>query len=288
MSTAATEAPARGNALARLPWSLWGRQALAILRLEVRKSFLGRRALPLYLLALTPVFVATVWNLVVRFEFQEATLGDAGIFFAHLYQGFYLKFALYFGCVWIFMNLFRGEVLDRSLHYYLLAPVRREVLVASKYLAGGLASVLLFGGSAAAAFGLSYLPFGGAAREFVLGGPGLGHAAAYTGVTVLACLGYGAIFLFFGLLIRNPIIPALAIWGWEAINFLLPPLLKKASVVFYLKSLYPVAIPDSPFAILADPTPAWIAVPGLLLVAAALVTLAALRIRGLEIRYTDD
>ena len=32
------------------------------------------------------------------------------------------------------MNLFRGEIVDRSLHYYFLSAVRREVLVVGKYL----------------------------------------------------------------------------------------------------------------------------------------------------------
>ena len=42
------------------------------------------------------------------------------------------------------MNLFRGEVVDRSLHYYFLAPVRREVLVVGKYLSGLIATIALF------------------------------------------------------------------------------------------------------------------------------------------------
>jgi hypothetical protein len=33
--------------------------------------------------------------------------------------------------------------------------------------------------------------------------------------------------LIVGLFFRNPIIPALMLYGWEWINFLLPPLLKK-------------------------------------------------------------
>ncbi|HEV3073916.1 MAG TPA: hypothetical protein VHB47_05795, partial [Thermoanaerobaculia bacterium] len=41
------------------PRALWRRQLGAVVRLELRKSFLGRRALGLYLLALAPpaVFV---------------------------------------------------------------------------------------------------------------------------------------------------------------------------------------------------------------------------------------
>ena len=42
------------------------------------------------------------------------------------------------------MNLFRGEMLDKTLHYWFLAPARREVLLAGKYLAGLIAAVVIF------------------------------------------------------------------------------------------------------------------------------------------------
>ncbi len=74
------------------------------------------------------------------------------------------------------------------------------------------------------------------------------QALTYLGITALACIGYGAVFLIIGLFFRNPIIPAILIYGWEWINFLLPPLLKKLSVIHYLHSLTPVPIPEGPFA----------------------------------------
>jgi hypothetical protein len=70
-------------------------------------------------------------------------------------------------------------------------------------------------------------------------GPRFGPSLRYAGITMLACVGYGAFFLVVGLFIRNPIIPALLLYGWEWLNFLLPPLLKKISVIHYLNSLMP-------------------------------------------------
>ncbi len=52
----------------------------------------------------------------------------------------------------IFNNLFRGEMLEKTLHYYYLTPLRRELLVAGKYLAGLGTALVLFVGSAAASF----------------------------------------------------------------------------------------------------------------------------------------
>src|SRR5207249_1626717 len=49
--------------------------------------------------------------------------------FAGVFQLYYVRLAIFFGCVGVFMNLFRGEMLDKSLHFYLLSPMPREVLL---------------------------------------------------------------------------------------------------------------------------------------------------------------
>ncbi len=41
--------------------------------------------------------------------------------------------------------------------------------------------------------------------------PGLSHLLWYCAAAALACLGYGSVFLAAGLLLRNPIIPAVVI-----------------------------------------------------------------------------
>ena len=71
-------------------------------------------------------------------------LGRDSIMFAGVFQFFFLRLAVFFGCLGIFMNLFRGEILDRSLHFYFLAPIRREVLMVGKFLAGLLATCVIF------------------------------------------------------------------------------------------------------------------------------------------------
>jgi hypothetical protein len=273
-----------------LNWSLWARQTLAVLRLELGKNFLGRRALLLYALAAMPLAVLGAAAAVVResdgaFKSFEV-LSDT---YSFLYGGLILRTLVFFGCAWVFMNLFRGEVVDRSLHYYFLAPVRREVLVVGKYLSGLLATATLFCVTTLGAFALVYLGFYPAqGAEYVVNGPGLGQALTYACITVLACVGYGAVFLLVGLFFRNPIIPALLLYGWEWVNFLLPPLLKKASVIHYLHSLAPVPPPSGPFAVLAEPTPAWISVPSLLVFTALTLLLAGLRIRRQEISYAGE
>ena len=56
------------------------------------------------------------------------------------------------------MNLFRGELVDRSLHYYFLSSVRREVLVVTKYLSGLVTAIILFASTTIVSMLLLYLP----------------------------------------------------------------------------------------------------------------------------------
>ena len=197
-----------------LPWSLWWRQIRAIFRLEIEKNFLSRRSILLYLLALIPIVPLI---LLAPFtppgdEWQDFT--QYNMIFAIYYGGLILRTVVFFGCAWIFMNLFRGDMIDRSLHFYFLSPVRREVLVAGKYLSGLVTSIILFTGTTIVAMLLLYLPhFPAESSRYFLDGQGLGQLLTYSGITMLACVGYGAFFLVVGLFFRNPIIPAILLYG---------------------------------------------------------------------------
>jgi hypothetical protein len=133
--------------------------------------------------------------------------------------------------------------------------------------------------------------FGPQFQEFYFAGSGLHQLASYVGVTVLACVGYGAVFTLMGLFFRNPMIPAAAVMVWEGLNAFLPPVLKKFSVIFYLKSLCPVDVPVSgPLVLLAqDATPVspWLAVPGLLLLSLLTMIYAGIRLRKFEVTYVE-
>jgi len=272
-----------------LAWSLWWRQIRAIFRLEIEKNFLSRRSILLYLLALIPIVPLILLAAFTPPGNEWQDFNQYNMIFAVYYGGLILRTVVFFGCAWIFMNLFRGDMIDRSLHFYFLSPVRREVLVAGKYLSGLVTSIILFTATTVVAMLLLYLPhFPSEASRYFLDGQGLGQLLTYAGITMLACVGYGAFFLVVGLFFRNPIIPAIVLYGWEWLNFLMPPLLKKISVIHYLQSLAPVPVSEGPFAVVAEPTPAWIAVPSLILVTALVLILASRRIRHMEIRYGGD
>ena len=353
--------------------TMWLAQIGAVIRLEMAKTFLSKRGLWVYLLALAPVGITTIHSLVemssgeqrramaaarpvspevlqsitqgmttldvigragephyrgrliqgrrqsfdsyqytdgrdqytfffvddkmarVAIDARDTIASDQTIF-ASIFQFFFLRLAVFFGCVGVFTNLFRGELLDRSLHYYLLTPLRREVLVVGKYAAGLIATSVIFVTSAALQMWTLSWHFDGAEVSEYLNGAGWGHVVSYLGVTSLACLGYGSVFLAAGLFFRNPIIPAALVEGWESLNIFLPAALKKVSLIYYLQSLCPVlASPDEKMNQIlkmlvnaAEPVSAPVAILGLLAVTVVVLMLAGRQARRLEINYSTD
>src|SRR5260370_67220 len=114
--------------------SSWTRQVAGVMRLELRKPFLSKRG--------------------------RHSLGEDSLVFAALFMFYYLRAGIFFGSMGIFSNLFRGEMLEKTLHYYFLTPMRRELLVAGKYLSGLIVALVLFVGSVAASFLLLGKHFG--------------------------------------------------------------------------------------------------------------------------------
>ncbi len=275
--------------LAPSTMDLWMVQVRSIFRIELRRSLIGKRAILTWLLALMPVALVLAMALFPPTARRIADPDVRSTVWAFLFETLVLRAVIFFGCAWSFMNLFRGEIVDRSLHYSLLAAVRREVFVVGKYLAGVAAAALIYVPTVLLSIALTYLPMDvGDAWTALTTGGGFKASLLYLVVTLLACVGYGAAFMTMGLFFRNPVFPALIVYGWEFINFLLPPIMKKLSIVHYLQSLAPVRVSEGPFAIIAEPSAWWISVPTLLLLSAVLVVLSGWRLRHYEIRYGSD
>jgi len=221
-------------------------------------------------------------------NFEEDRMVFAGIF-----QFFYLRLAIFFGCLGMFMYLFSGEMSNRTLHYWFLAPARRDVLLAGKYAAGLIASTAIFGGGALLAFAAMIWPHDPVEVQAYWAAGGMAHAFWYAGAAALGCIGYGSVFLAVGLYIRNPIIPAAVLLAWEGTNGILPHALQKISILYYLQSLCPVPAPlDNGvptlirlLAVPAAPASRPAAILGLLLLTALVLWIAGRAVRRMEISY---
>jgi hypothetical protein len=221
-------------------------------------------------------------------DFEE----DRAIF-AGIFQYFYLRLAIFFGCLGIFMYLFRGEMSNRTLHFWFLAPARREVLLAGKYAAGLIASAAIFGGGALLMLAAMIWPHDPVEVQTYWNAGGMGQMFWYAAAAALGCVGYGSVFLAVGLYVRNPIIPAAVLLAWEGAAGILPHVLQKMSILHYLQSLCPVPAPiedDVPalvrlLAAPAAPASRPGAILGLLLLTAFVLWIASLAVRRMQISY---
>ncbi len=274
------------------PWRLYASQIFILVRNGIRRNLFTRRRVWVYLLALFPVLLLAGHDIFSRYHPDPVQIEDDTETLARIVQLYYFRLGIFFACMGIFTWLFRGEIVERTLHYQFLVPVRKEVLVVGKFLAGAIISIALFEAAVLACFYLTYSRFGSAGRSYVFDGPGLGQLGSYLLVTALACLGYGAVFLALSLLFKNPIIPGAMLMGWEAIAPIFPSWAQRLSVTFYLKHLCPVSLPvDGPlaiFTVVAEPVSPLIAIFGLLSLTVAILVLSCFLIHRIEITYTAE
>ncbi len=278
------------KALVNQPWRLWLRQIRTIVSIESRRNLFTFRSFWVYFLAFAPTAIIALHAVFSRMR-QESMAEDTRVL-AGIFQFYYLRLGIFFGTLGIFTRLIRGEMIERSLHYYLLAPVRREILLLGKFLAGAVRALLLFESAVFLSFWIMYSPFGAAGHQYIFDGPGGHELVAYMGITALAVLGYGAVFMLFSMVFKNPAVPALLFLGWEAVSSILPSFLQRFSITSYLRHLMPITVPgDGIFALLTvntEPVPAWMAVTGALVLTALVLVVSCYKMRTLEIGYTTE
>jgi hypothetical protein len=257
------------------------------LRVELAKGLSITRSFWLFFLAFAPTFIITAHAL----HDKRCELANETIILAVIMQVFYTRVGIFFGCLGISVLALRGEVAEKTLHYPLLAPMRREVLIAGKFLSGALLAMLIFGAGVLASFTLMYGHFE-AGRDFMLSAKGAAQLFDYLLLVVMACLGYSAVFLAMSLIFKNPVITPVLLFLWEGANGILPAWLKAFSVTHYLKPLFPIELPvegiSGLFTVVAEPTPAWLAITGLLAFSALALAYACWKMRRFEISYSTD
>jgi ABC-type transport system involved in multi-copper enzyme maturation permease subunit len=264
----------------------WIEQTFVVAAFEMRKFLAGRKWVFPVLLALAPVSLVTLLLLLGRRPPNNSQITEI---FAVMFQTFMLRLMVVFGCALVFANVYRGDMVTRTIHFYLLTPMRREVLVAGKYLAGILITGTLYGSSVGISNILIHSANGPTVAEtHFFGGPGMSMLFSYVGIALLACIGYGSVFMLTGFLFNNPAVPAAFVLVWESINVFLPAGLQKVSVVHYLQSIVPVPIPVGPFAVITAPASVAVSITGLSVLTVATLMLNTFLMKRAEINYSSD
>src|ERR1700732_1117069 len=154
------------------PWRLFASQISVLVRNEVRRNLFTRRRIWIYLLALLPVVMILAHAISDRNNVNPAQIEEDTQVLAGIVQLYYFRLGIFFACMAIFTWLFRGEMVERTLHYQFLVPVRREVLVVGKFLAGAIIAITLFETAVFACFYFMYSRFGAAGKGCCSGRPG--------------------------------------------------------------------------------------------------------------------
>jgi ABC-type transport system involved in multi-copper enzyme maturation permease subunit len=116
---------------------------LRLTRIELRRNLFSWRASWIYFL---PSFLHSSSSFICySITILRPRLSEDTNILAGIIQLYYIRLGVFFGCLGIFSRLIRGEMIERSLHFYLLSPVRRELLLLAKFAAGSITAIFLFG-----------------------------------------------------------------------------------------------------------------------------------------------
>ena len=266
--------------------SFRARQILSVAIVEYRRALGGGRTWGLILFACVPIAVALIRVLM----FPEGARMDVARTYhetAQIFALFHLRFIIFFGCAFLFVKSFRGEVLQKTLHLGLLLPLRRQDWIVGKYLGALAVALTIFLPSTVGLVTLYRLANGvPRALHVTFSVQGWGNLAAYLGIVTLAAIGYGALFLLAGLFSKNPMVPAALYLGFEIIAPFLPLAIRAFSIAGYLHALLPEPVSLGTLAITGAGIPGWLGVILLLAVATGAVRLAGWKAQRYQIDYS--
>jgi len=262
--------------------SRW-RHLFFLMRLEFKRYWRGRKFGGVLILAIAPLLILALPAVLSGNRgFRPLPIGYTGFF-----QVLWLHLVIFFSCASVFSQLFRSEVQEKTLHYYYMVPIRREMVVLAKYLAGLSLMTTLFMSTSIATYYLYFWP-APPGRNWSLTRVGTQHLANYLFVVLLACIAYGALFMLIGLIFRNPMIPAIFVLLLESFGYVLPPIFQRMTIGLYLQRFIPLTVAHGPFAIMIEPPSATTSVVVLAFVSGTIIWLSTVILRRTQITYSVD
>jgi ABC-type transport system involved in multi-copper enzyme maturation permease subunit len=187
---------------------------------------LGRRRITwIGILMLAPVGLAIYWRIAE---------GGSGVnFFTEMTVNVFLQFFALGLPLYLGVSAVRDEIEDKTIVYLFARPLHRAVVLGGKMISVALVVSFVL------ALDLAVVYF------IVVSADGVGGLAAgvlklvhHAGVLAMAAVVYTVVFSLFGVVLRRPMILALAFGlGWEMAVSNLPGAFPKVTLMYYLKSL---------------------------------------------------
>ena len=205
--------------------------ARAVFDLSFEGMIWSRRSLLMGLLVGLPVVLAVVYRVILAADIPNRALPPLDLY-AILVAVYWIRNVLPLMALFHATALVADEVEGRTLTYLLTRPLTRPSIFAGKFAANLATSLGIALPSAVLTFFLFVT-----ARGWSGVGASVPDLFRDLGVMALTLLSYGALFAFFGVLLRRPVIPGLLfLFGWELLANL-PGYLPRLTLNSYLRSL---------------------------------------------------
>ncbi|MEN6624959.1 MAG: hypothetical protein ABFD69_01890 [Candidatus Sumerlaeia bacterium] len=269
------------------------RQIVALTRLSMRRLMFTRFMFSNLLLASLPVIMLVV----IAVSMKLGNMSGPGL--PDLHQGlermlrfFYLHFIIFFVATVSGFAIVRQDLDDRTLHYIVLAPVKRWAVTISKFIAFWILSAAILLASYWATYLSACLIVAGpsATVRDLFGEAGwFGNLVRESCVIVLALTTYGAIGMAMGSVFKS-LVFAPILWVWEATLPWLPAGLKLLALSHYFQSMLPVKVTEKQrmLEILADPASLTLSLTVLACVTAISIAIALLVNLWRECAYIEE
>jgi ABC-2 type transport system permease protein len=218
--------------------------SLRIFDLSVGEMLWSKRTIFMALVVGVPVFIAVMLRAVVALGapvFEGP--GPQGIrltgpaIFGGIIWGLYLRFIVPVLGVFYGTSLMADEIEDKTITYLFTRPIRRGAVLVGKYFAYLACTTFVVLPSVTLVY-LLVVPMNGSL------GASFPDLLKDLAMLTLGLAAYGALFAFIGAKFKRPLLIGLVfILGWEQAALAFPGYMKRLTVMYYLQSLVPHAMP---------------------------------------------
>jgi ABC-2 type transport system permease protein len=228
----ATRQPARSSSFLRGAWRVF--------ELSLGEMLWSRRTIFLAIVVGCPVLVAAVIRIVdsagiVPFRVNGTRLDYTAIFGAMIWLLF-LRFIVPVLGVFYGTSLIADEIEDKTITYLFTRPIRRSAVLVGKYIAYLVCTTLVVLPGVMLVYFL-IVPFGQIAASFML-------LLIDLGLLALGLAAYGGLFALVGTTLKRPLVAGLVFaFGWEQFALIMPGYVRRFTLMYYIQSLVPHAMP---------------------------------------------
>ena len=222
------------------PRTSFMRGAWRVFELSLGEMLWSRRTIFLAIVVGCPVLVAAVIRIVdsvgiVPFRLDGRRMDYTAIFGTMIWLLF-LRFIVPVLGVFYGTSLIADEVEDKTITYLFTRPIRRSAVLVGKYLAYLVCTILVVLPGVMLVYFL-IVPFRQIGASFHL-------LLIDLGLLAIGLAAYGGLFALVGTTLKRPLVAGLVFaFGWEQFALIMPGYVRRFTLMYYIQSLVPHAMP---------------------------------------------